>query len=113
MVGGSGSEVGSALGGSGMLVGSADVLGSLLGSAPGGSGILLGSADVEGSPLGSGSLFGSCVGSGTAESEAAAAVAPFSKITGKLRHFAVNWRGRQPKPTHDVPFTTIMISISF
>lgn len=34
-------------------------------------------------------------------------------ISGKLRHVAFNLRGRHPRPTQDVPFTTATISISF
>lgn len=33
--------------------------------------------------------------------------------SGKFRHVAFNFLGLHPKPTHDVPFTTATISISF
>lgn len=56
--------------------------------------------------LGSGSADPSLEGSGTAEY-------PMSCNNGKFLHSAVSFFGLHPKPTHDVPFTTKTISISF
>ena len=95
----SGSDVGS-------LLGSDDVSGSEVGSLLGsllGSDVLLGSLEGsdDGSPAGSGSLEGS------------ATAVPMSCNNGNFLHSAVNFLGLHPKPTHDVPFTTNIISISF
>jgi hypothetical protein len=91
--------------GSGSLEGSDEgsLFGSLTGS-PLGSGSLEGSlaGSLEGSDVGSGSLAGS-----------GATLLPMSCSNGNFLHSAVNFFGLHPNPTHDVPFTTITISISF
>ena len=113
-----GSEDGS-LGGSGSLFGSEVGSGSLFGSgsdAGSEAGSLFGSlfGSLAGSPAGSlvGSELGSEVGSGSLAGFGAASK-PISCNTGNFLHSAVNFFGLHPKPTHDVPFTTKTISISF
>lgn len=91
--------------GSGLLDGSFVGSGSLDGSFVGS---LEGSETVVGSPLGSGSLDGSLEASGSLEGSP-----PSSCNNGNFLHSAVNFFGLHPKPTHDVPFTTSTISISF
>lgn len=98
-----GSEAGSAAAGSdlGSLAGSD--FGSLAGSD---FGSLAGSLD--------GSLLGSLDGSGAVPLAGSGSTSkPGSCNTGKFLHSAVNFFGRHPKPTQEVPFTTSAISISF
>lgn len=103
-----GSEAGSALAGS--LLGSEDgsLAGSDFGSLAGSDfGSLAGSAAA-------GSLLGSLEGSGAVPLAGSGSTSkPGSCNTGKFLHSAVNFFGRHPKPTQEVPFTTSAISISF
>lgn len=83
-----------------------DVFGSAVGSDDGSdAGSDAGSEDGSGSDVGSGSDdgSGSATDSGT----------PYSRMLGKFRQTAVISLGRHPKPAQDVPFTTIINSISF
>jgi hypothetical protein len=108
---GSGSDLGS-LEGSGSDLGSLDGSGSDLGSLDGSDlGSLDGSSSDFGSLDGSGSDLGSLEGSGSLDGSGAAA--PSSCKSGNFLHSAVNFFGLHPKPTHEVPFTTKAISISF
>lgn len=118
-----GSAFGSADALEGSDLGSAALEGSDFGSLDGSD---LGSAALEGSDLGSlegsdlgsldgsGSDLGSLEGSGATPLEGSGSASkPGSCNTGKFLHSAVSFFGRHPKPTHDVPFTTSAISISF
>lgn len=99
---GSGSDFGS---GSGSLFGSGS--GSDFGS---GSGSDFGSGSGSDFGSGSGSDFGS--GSGSDFGSELDSVGPVSRICGKFLHSAVSLLGLQPKPTHDVPLTFRITSIS-